>query len=259
MNSLSRIGLACFALCVALLSPPAQASVQCPASWPPAFTAKAKQLLDLLADNSNRAKQPVLLANCVRGAAMQTDFKSAREADAENLAKVLKEVADFQQELSASLKRSGDTGAAAYWLNQEVVFRDWYLRHLTSPVDGPPVVDPLRKTYLEGVHYLMDAYEKLGKAEPAARWMDGAPDTSYYPDTLGIWVRAVASCAAWNFKDGVNATAAALKANLCSSACKGIADNARGSIHRHVNQMADKNRKLLANMHKALDACGGND
>ncbi|MEO8020422.1 hypothetical protein [Polaromonas sp.] len=261
-NALTSIGLAQLALCAVLVTPQsAKAQPLCPPTWPAAFTVKAKAILELLANTAYKRNQPVALANCVRDAAMQTNIDDALTADPEHLSKVLKQVADFQRTTSATLKASGDSGAAAYWLKQEAEFRAWYLSELASPVKPPPTAGPLRITYLEGVHFLMDGYEIVNTAEPVVLWMYRAPVETYYPATYDIWVRAVASCSSWNFKDAANATDAALKTSLCSSACKPMAISAREAIDDFAGRAPPgalaKSRGLLDRTRQALKSCGG--
>lgn len=262
MNALTPIGLAQLALCAAFLVPQsAKAQSLCPPSWPAAFTAKANAILELLANSTYKRNQPVALANCVRDAAMQTDVEDARAADPENLSRVLKQVADFQHKTSATLKASGDSDAAAYWLKQEAEFRAWYLDELASPVGPPLPPGRLRDTYLEGVHSLMDGYEIVNTAEPVVRWMEKAPPEIYYPATYGIWIRAVASCSSWSFKDAANATDAALRTSLCSAACRSMASSAREAIDHFAGRAAPealgKSRSLLDRTRQALKSCGG--
>ncbi len=240
MNPLTSIGFAQFVLCAVLVAPPpVKAQSICPSSWPTAFTEKAKEILKLLANSGYKRNQPVALANCVRDAAMQIDIGDALSADPEQLSKVLKQVADFQRTTSTTLKASGDSGAAAYWLKQEAEFRAWYLGELASPVKPPPTAGWLRDTYLEGVHFLLDGYELVNAAEPVVLWMDRAPAQTYYPATYGIWVRAVASCSSWNFKDAANATDAALKTSLCSAACRPMATSAREAIDNFAGRASN--------------------
>lgn len=249
------------AIALAVTTSLAQAQQACPANWREGFSAKATQILELLANSEFKRNHLFDLANCTRRAVMDIDIGTARDEDPTKLARVLKETSDIQRSLRDKFARSKVYVSADYWQEREVDFRGWYLQEINRPPGGVPADGPLRNTYLEGTHFLVDGLNHLDDAQPIAAALQEAGVEPLWPETYGIWIRALASCPDWKFQTAANATDGDLKRNLCSAECRSIVRNAFDPIQREsLSTRAKKDvmfQTLWPRVKAATVNCGG--
>lgn len=208
------------------------AFAQCRPDWDPNITIHIQQLLAVLGNTTAKANKISSLARCTDEAARGVSIANAlKDQKAKTLiVPLLRQVADIQRNAYTRLAANGDRESASKYLQREIDFRHWYLNELVNIPDGFTANDDLKKLYPETMHYLAEAYELQGRGQPMSDLLVSADAKALWPTTFNIWARGLASCHAWNFKDGANFTDKQLKDNVCSSLCKPAVKLARQKI-----------------------------
>jgi hypothetical protein len=201
---------------------PASAAAQCRSQWNADLSRKIHEILADLGNEAAKRDRLGALATCTHDATYGMNIRAAFQHEKARplLGRLLREVADIQSSARQRYLFNGDTRAAETFLQREITFRLWYLEQLSREQDAFSATDDLRRLYPESLHYLAAAYEQQGNAKTMSDLLSSSNPRLLWPATFGIWVRGVASCAAWNFKDGANATDRQLRSNMCSDDCR---------------------------------------
>lgn len=184
--------------------------------------------------------------------AHDAQFREAKSSSTYRYGRLLAEIADLQSKAGTRLRQSGG-GTGVKYFRDEIEVRVALLKWCLG--------DRLACDVYKQLGSLANAYENAGEAADLHDWMlSNSPESLAVKDALKIWLRAVYSCPAWDFRPPTSGSLFTWK-EKCSPGCMTVARQAGETLKKHgtrISSLADQISALTASVEKC-DKEGGHE